>query len=136
MANAPDTTESQIVGYDEGQFQWENVHEESPDQITFDTVGDTLIAEYQGMDTITFTETKKDGSTEDRSFVQLRFRLPNGPAVVNGGYELVEAYKEIPTNSMTRTQLIKFVDTGQQSPMKSYRVDVAKRTANADSTGE
>lgn len=125
------TSEAQVVGYTDQEFEWDLVKEESPDQITFDTIGDTLIALYQGMDLITFTEKKKDGTEEDREFWQLRFRLPTGPAVVNGGYELVEAYKDVAPNTMTRTQLVKFVDVGQQSPMKSYRIDQAK-PKNAD----
>jgi hypothetical protein len=118
-----DVNSPTIIGFDESQFVWENVKEEAPDQITFDTPDDVLIAEYKGMDRITFT----DRNGEEKEFWQLRFRLPTGPAVVNGGYELVTTFKDIPEGSMTRTQLVKLVDTGQASPMKSYRVDVAQR---------
>jgi hypothetical protein len=126
--------EAAVVGYTDQDFEWELVKEEAPDQITFDTIGDTLVALYQGMENVTFTQKNRDGTEEERTFWVLKFRLPSGPATVNGGYELVEAYKDIAPNTMTRTQLIKLVDVGQASPMKSYRIDQAK-PKNADNSG-
>ena len=113
------------VGFDDTQFEWTNVHVESPDQITFDTIGDTLVAVYLGMSVITYLD-KKTGAEE--KFTQLRFMLPgDNPAVVNAGYDLLQAYKDVPEGHLTRTQYLKDVDVDQQSPMKSYRVDVGPR---------
>lgn len=117
----------QVVGFvDLDNVQWENVHTELPDQITFDQIGDTLIAIYLGQSVIQFDrEDKKTGEIISHEFTQLRFMLPgNNPAVVNAGYDLLVAYKKIPVNHLTRTQYLKDVDVDQQSPMKSYRVDV------------
>lgn len=117
----------QVVGYtDLENVQWENVHTEQPDQITFDTIGDTLIAIYLGQTVIQFeVEDKKTGEKVPQEFTQLRFMLPgNNPAVVNAGYDLLVAYKNVPVNHLTRTQYLKDVDVDQQSPMKSYRVDI------------
>lgn len=121
-----DTVESpQVVGYDATGVEWENIKEESPDQITLDVLGDTLIAIYKGTDIIEFENNKG----EAQSFKQHRLRLPSGPAVINGSYELDAIFEKMPVDSMFRLQLLKLVDTGQQSPMKSYRVDVAKSAA-------
>jgi hypothetical protein len=129
MASAKDVevTAPQTVGFtDLDNVQWKNVHTEQPDQITFDTIGDTLIAVYLGRSVIRYTEVdKKTGEEIPREFTQLRFMLPgNNPAVVNGGWDLLKAYEDVPENHLTRTQYLKDVDVDQQSPMKSYRVDV------------
>jgi len=115
--NAPDT-----VGYSADEFEFETVHTEAPDQIVFDTIGDTYIGKYLGQEVIEF-ETKK-GTTE--SFTQLKFLDPQGGKVLNAGYDLLQAFKGIQEQSIVRIQLMKFVDVDQESPMKSYRVDVAK----------
>jgi hypothetical protein len=117
------------VGFDDTQFEWTNVHVESPDQITFDTIGDTLVAVYLGQSVIKWTEVDKKTLEEiPREFTQLRFMLPgDNPAVVNAGYDLLQAYKDVPEGHLTRTQYLKDVDVDQQSPMKSYRVDVGPR---------
>lgn len=116
----------QTVGFtDLDNVQWENVHTEQPDQITFDTIGDCLVAIYLGQEVINFEVTDKEGEVHPKSFTQLRFMLPgDNPAVVNAGYDLLVAYKDVPRYHLTRTQFLKEVDVGQQSPMKSYRVDV------------
>lgn len=126
MAKGTDVVvnEAQTVGLNEGDYQWETVHVESPDQITFDTIGDTFVGEYLGTEKIEF-EDKRTGEAE--SFTQLKFRVGDSHYVVNGGYDLLKAFTGIPEKSVVRVQLRTLVDVGQQSPMKSYRVDVAQR---------
>lgn len=117
----------QVVGYtDLENVQWKNIHTEQPDQITFDTIGDTLIAVYLGKSLIKYEETdKKSGERTEHEFWQLRFMLPgSNVAVVNAGWDLLKAYEDVPENHLTRTQYLKNVDVDQQSPMKSYRVDI------------
>jgi hypothetical protein len=124
-----------IVGYDPADYQWETAHEEAGDQIVFDTPGeDEYTGLYLGQEEITFTDPKG----EEKTFTQLKFRDPEGLKVVNAGYELREAFKGIPENTMTRIRYMKDVRIqGQASPMKSFRVDTAKGavkvTARADS---
>jgi hypothetical protein len=116
------------VGFtDVENVQWETVHTEQPDQITFDTIGDTLVAIYLGQQVIDFeVEDKKTGEITPQSFTQLMFMLPgDNPAVVNAGYDLLVAFKNVPNNRLVRVAYLKDVDVNQQSPMKSYRVDVA-----------
>ena len=134
-------TQPGTVGYDESQFEWDNVHEEAPDQLVFDTLGDKYVGEYSGHDLI--YPTPDDPS---KWFIQLRFRDMDGTKVTNAGYELRTAYvnvtvddagmvvaheDKIPTGSITRTELVKLVDVDQASPMKSYRVDIARKPVDA-----
>lgn len=119
-----------VVGYDPTQFEWEQVKEEAPDQVNFTVIGDTLVADYLGMELITFTEHRKDGTEEEKSFYQLKFRTPEGPIVVNGGYELVDSFKNREPG-VYLIQLAKFIDVGQASPMKSYRIHAAKPRGNS-----
>lgn len=115
--------EAGSFGYDASDFEWENVHEESPDQVTLDTIGDEFIAEYLGWEDIEFDNNKG----EHQEFRQHKFRTPNGPAIINGGYELDECLCKLDTPIMVRIKLIKFVDTGQASKMKSYRIDTGRK---------
>jgi hypothetical protein len=135
MAKEVDVTAPSIVGLPSDEFEWETIHVESPDQITFDTVGDTFIAEYLGQEVIHFTEVDRQSGEEiPKSFTQLKFRVGDQYFVVNAGYDLLQAYKDIPVKTITRTQLRTLVDVGQQSPMKSYRVDQATPMPREDNT--
>lgn len=116
------------VGYADTGFEWTTVHHEAGTQITFDEIGDTFIGIYTGMDTVNFVD--RDG--EEKSFTQINWRVGDESFVTNAGYDLVVAYKDVPANSMTRTQLLKLVDVNQASPMKSYRVDVAPAAPAGD----
>lgn len=118
-----DMTEAQVVGYNPDDFEWETVHTEAPNQVTLDTIGDTFIGEYLGPEVIKFID--KDG--EPAQFTQLRYRVHDEIFVINAGYDLLQAYKDVPKGTITRTQLRVLVDVGQPSPMKSYRVDWAKK---------
>lgn len=127
------------VGYDENQFEWETVHEEAPDQLQFTDVGDTYVGEYKGHDLI-FPQ------PDDHSewFIQLKWRDPAGLKTTNAGYELQSTFTEvkfgengdpivtdiIPPGTVTRLRLMKLVDIGQPSLMKSFRVDSAKSRAD------
>lgn len=129
-----------VGGYDASDFQWETVHEEAPDQLIFDIIGDEYIGEYIGHELI-YPEGE---GTPEKWFIQLRWRDHEGIKVTNAGYELQTTYVEvhtddnghvvstkdiIPPHTMTRTTLAKLVDIGQPSKMKSFRVDTAKNRA-------
>jgi hypothetical protein len=126
-ANVEDDTAP--VGYDPAAFEWDLVHEESPDQIVFDTIGDEYTGLYLGSEVITFTKQVK-GEDVDQEFTQHRFRDPGGITVVNGGYELNSELSKIEPNTMLRIRLMKLVDVGQNDPMKSYRIWTARSAAN------
>lgn len=120
---------AETIGYDPSQFEWENVHEEAGDQVVFEEIGDTYVGEYLGMRVIEFTD-KKTG--EPKSFIQLSFRDPSGPKVINAGYELAQIYESIPAHTMTKTMLANKIDVGQASKMNSFRVDQGKAKAGAN----
>jgi hypothetical protein len=110
---------------DEG-FQWETVHTERATQLTFDNVDDTFIGLYIGQEVIEFEG--KRGLQEE--FTQLNFLVGDEPFAINAGYDLLRGFKGVQPNTFVRVQLRKLVDVGQQSPLKSYRVDVATRPAS------
>jgi hypothetical protein len=129
------------VGYDETQFEWDTIHEEAPDKMSFDTAGDKYIGEYLGHELIYPSPDDPNPARAAEWFIVLKWRDPEGTKVTNAGYELRTTYvnvtvnddgsvaaheDRIPVGSMTRTELIKLVDVKQQEPMKSYRVDVAR----------
>lgn len=133
-----------IVGYDPSEFEWTTVHTESPDQVVFDAIGDTLVGVYAGHEIIYPDPVKDPG----KWFVQLRWTIPGGSVFANAGYELRNAYTKttydseglptvvdkVPVGAITRTELMKFIDVDQASPMKSFRVDVARRDANSQAS--
>ena len=116
------------VGYDPTAYEWDIVHEESPDQIVFDTIGDEYVGLYLGAEVIEF-ESKKN-KNEVETFTQHRFRDPGGITVINGGYELNAELAKIAPDTMLRIRLMKLVDVGQNDPMKSYRIWTARSAAN------
>jgi hypothetical protein len=139
MAKGTDTVTDVpgVIGFNEADYVWENVHEEAPDRLSFDTVGDKLIAEYLGHELVYPEETEPT-----KWFVVLKWRDNDSTKVVNAGYELRTAYVDvtvnddgivtetkdkIPPGTVTRNELVKLVDVDQASPMKSYRIDVARR---------
>lgn len=114
------------VGYNPADFEWETAHTEAGDQIQFDKIGDDFVGEYQGSEVIEFTD--KDG--EPQSFTQLHFRVRDHLYDINAGYELRQAFEKIEPGTVCRVQYIKDVRiSGQQSPMKSFRVETAKGRA-------
>jgi hypothetical protein len=102
--------------------EWVTVHEEAGDQIIFDTIGDQFVGTYFGSEVVD-APTKEN---PDNTFVQLKFKNDAGVFVTNAGYELEKAFGKIEPGSLVRITLIKFLNVNQASPMKSFRVDVAK----------
>jgi hypothetical protein len=125
-AEVQTTDDTSPVGYDPSAFEWDLVHEESPDQIVFDTVGDEYTGLYLGSEVIGFEDKKGD----HQEFTQHRFRDPGGITVINGGYELNAELAKIPADTMIKVRLMKLVDVGQNDPMKSYRIWTARSAAN------
>lgn len=134
-----------VIGDSPEGIEWETAHVEAATQLKFDAVGDTLIGRYAGHEII-YPEPEKN---PDKFFIQLKWTLLSGEAVfVNAGYELANAYTttvfssdgtptvtdKYPIGSWTKNELRKLVDVDQASPMKSYRVEVA-RSNGASNTG-
>lgn len=114
--------------------EWETVAEESGEKMKFETVGDEFIGTYEGL---THIVPKKEGTTEEDEFDQLLFRDGNGKLyALNAGYKLLEAFTgEAAPEKGSRVKLtyVGNVDTGQPSPMKDFRVQVARNTPKGGS---
>ncbi len=124
----------EIAGYDPAAFEWDLQHEESPDQIIFNEIGDEYTGLYLGAEVIHFETTdKKTGDVQDNEFTQHRFRDPGGITVINGGWELNSELVKIAADTMVRIRLMKLVDVGQNDPMKSYRIWTARSNAPSKS---
>ena len=117
---------------------WEIVHEENPDRVVFEDVNDQLIGTYQGSEVIT-----PDPDDTDNTFTQLFWRdvLVGNSAkpesfqhmdfvCTNAGFVLETAFKDIQAGTKTRVTLIKLTDVKQASPMKDFRVEIAKPRAS------
>lgn len=99
------------------QVNWSVHTQETGDQIVFDTVGDQFIGMYTGPQ-----KAEKDGD----SFTILTWIGTDGkPYQTNAGWKLEQAFSDIPNGTITRVTRCKDIDTGQPSPMKDFRVDVA-----------
>jgi|SRR5215469_464547 len=147
---------TQVVGYDSSQFEWETVHTEAPDQILFESPGDTYIGLYVGWDLIYPDPENPNAEKANAWFVQLHFTDPSGSKVINTGFDLRRAFldhtnyrewvrdsavkpeftEKIAPQSVTRIQYAKDVDVDQNDPMRSFRVDVAKAAIHADNSGQ
>jgi hypothetical protein len=113
------------VGYSPDEFTFETVKEEAGDQLVFEEIGDNYTGEFTGTETIAFVN-KESG--EPDSFLQIRFRDPSGPKVINAGYELAKFFTsgDIPVHTIVRLTLANKVDMGKgKNAMLSFRVETA-----------
>lgn len=122
------------IGYDPAEFDFEVVKEEAGDQLVFEEVNDNYTGEFTGMETITFMKPdEKTGEPVEESFLQIRFRDPSGPKVLNAGYELEKLFTsgDIPLHTICRLTLANKVDMGKgKNAMLSFRVETAKPRAD------
>lgn len=113
---------TETMGYTDEGYEWDEVHEEAPDQIVWDTIGEVYIGTYTGQESID----PKDPKDPDKRFIQLKFRDNEGAKVINAGHELRTAFAEIPTGSLVRIEYVKDVEVKQAAPMKSFNVKVGR----------
>lgn len=122
-----------VAGYNEAEFEWQPVKEESPDQIVLEIPGDTYIGK---LIRVLWINAETDPSKPEKLFLQARFRDPDGVRAINCGYELTEAFQNAEEGTIYRIELRKYVDVDQASPMKSYKVDSAKVRHSADNSSK
>jgi len=102
---------------DWADVRWSVHTQETGDQIVFDTVGDQFIGMFNGSQ-----KAEKDGE----EFIILTLTGTDGkPYQTNAGWKLEGAFSDIPSGTVVRITYVKDIDTGQPSPMKDFRVDVA-----------
>lgn len=124
------------VGYKADEFEWERVKDEAGDQLVFEEVGDEYIGEYLRNEIITFVKPDENGEPKEQSFLQIHFMDPQGPKVINAGYELEKLFTsgDILPHTVVRLVLANKVDMGKgKNPLLSFRVDHGKRKVNAGS---
>lgn len=107
------------------EMEWTEVKTDSmvdETKVVFDTIGDEFIGLYLGM------RTQED--EEGKPYSQIRWSVGEGDATeyyfTNATYGLRQAYKAIRPNTMTRTRYTEDLDTGRPTPMKIFKVDVAR----------
>lgn len=106
-------------------WEFETVSEEAPTRIIFDTIGDTFVGQYIGMEHID-REPAADGS--DQSFDQFLYRGRDGDRyAIYESFDLKEGMEKVAPGQWCRLTYLKDVKTARNlNPMKSFRVDVRK----------
>jgi hypothetical protein len=116
------------IGYNPDEFDFETIKDEAGDQLVFEEKGDNYTGEFLGTETITFMKPDENGVPQEESFLQIRFKDPSGPKVINAGYELEKLFTsgDIAPHTIVRLTLANKVDMGKsKNPMLSFRVDKA-----------
>lgn len=113
--------------------EWENVREESPDRVIFDTDGDTLIGTFVNREIIH----PSDDPDDDFEVLYFRDALFNGEKVdyasTYPGYAMRTAFAEISFGRLVRVQRIKETKVkNQPSAMVDFRIDVAKESSGTN----
>lgn len=110
------------------EYEWDNVVEESPTQIQFESPGEFIVGEYVKTETIPFVD-----KTEEKEFQQIMLRglgigdLEKGTLYgINCGYKLRKASEQLEPGKVIKVTYVKDVDTGAQQPMKDFKIDVAR----------
>lgn len=106
---------------------WDNVVEESPSRVIFDTVGDRFSGLYVGEEEI-------DPGTGDNDIFTLYLFRKNGELfAINKSYKLAQAMDKIEPGSHVRITYVKDIATNRRdeygnavNPLKDFRVDVRK----------
>lgn len=114
------TDDSQVLETrpDWNSVQWDTVAQEAGTRIVFDTIGDSFIGRYNGYRTVE--------TADGENFKVLTWTGTDGePYETNAGYSLEQAFEDLAPGVITRVTYVKDVPTGQASPMKSFRVEVA-----------
>jgi hypothetical protein len=113
-----DDTSGEMAAMDWDSVQWQTVVEEAGLQIVFNAIGDEFVGQFNGA---------RHAMNGDDEFTILTFRGTDGEAYqTNAGWKLREGFSDIPAGSIVRIKYVKDVETGGPSPMKDFRIDVAR----------
>jgi hypothetical protein len=106
------------------EIKWTTVSEE-PEELTKVTLnlGDRFTAQFIGQRTMT---------GETGPYTQYRFLGGDGGRYfLNPGYQMREAFRRVRPSNLVRITMTDERDTGRETPMGVYVVEVAKLPANA-----
>lgn len=123
-SQAPDflTPEEQALEAD--AREWREVSEEDVAEVkfTFDAVGDQFIGVYTGLRVI---------ENENGKFTQFRFTRDGEHYFINAGWNLIQGMRQVREGQRVRITWISERDTGAATPMRVFRVDVARSNVTA-----
>jgi hypothetical protein len=121
IQKAVSAEKDELAEVDWNTVTWDTVIQETGEQIIFDTVGDAFVGLFTGK-----REVEVDGGT----FTLLTFMGAGGKRYqTNAGWKLENGFMDadIKRGDIVRVTYVQDVDTGQPSPMKDFRVEVARR---------
>lgn len=104
-----------VSGDDDGE-RWETVQDETPDRLIFDTIGDTYVGLFLGIEHII------PESDPEEDFYQAQFYDDESPKVIAGGFSLMRALQKVDIGRECRMMYVKDIDTGKKDPMKDFKV--------------
>lgn len=113
------------------EFEWVTVSDPATAtadiKMVFEVIGDEFTGIWEGFRNI--------GSGEN-AYKQARFSDDEGSTYFcNSNYSLTEALSKVRIKSRVRVTYSGDLDTGQESPMRVFKVDVARPTRGAIRTG-
>jgi hypothetical protein len=91
---------------------------EQETKIVIDTLGDSFTGKYLGM---------RDIPTANGSYQQARFELDGDIYFVNANYSLRDGLSKVRTGTVTRFTWTDELDTGQEMPMRIFKVETKRR---------
>jgi hypothetical protein len=94
-------------------------------KIVFDTIGDSFTGIYLGQRTI------EPSDPTERPYSQARFENEDGIFFTNMGFSLRKGLKDVRVGKLVRVTFSSEMDTGQDSPMKVFKVEVAASPSRA-----
>lgn len=112
------TTDNQFAAPDDWQF--ETIRSEAATRVIFDTIGDSFVGQYEGIEHVT----PPDGSEE---FDLWNFRGRDGVLyAINDSYSLTQAKSDIKVGDWVRLTYMLDVPSKRGNPMKSLRIEIRR----------
>jgi hypothetical protein len=111
--------------------QWKTVSDstqtDEETKIIWDTVGDDFVGTYLGM---------REIESDSGKFKQARFSADGVTYFCNANYSLRQGLKDVRPRTLVRVEFTSEQDTGQDSPMRVFTVQVAIRSGKAGTVSD
>jgi hypothetical protein len=117
--SAPDFLTPDEQAQEADAREWRQVSEDDVEEtkLTFDTMNEPWIGTYLGSRIV---------ENDNGKFTQYRFEKDGFRYFTNANFNLHQAMVKVPTGRQVRITWISERDTGQQTPMRIFRVDVKR----------
>lgn len=126
--DAPDFLTADELAQEADEREWRTVSEEDVEETkwTFDNMNEPFFGTFTGERVI---------DNENGKFIQYRFEENGYHYFINSGWSLAQGMKTVRKGQRCRITWVNNRDTGQDTPMRVFRVDVAKmQPARRDNT--